>query len=387
MLKNKILERLQEMRQLHLAEHLDSLSDEQQQHLLEQLSPALLKSQQDRLLHPASLPHLPELVFEAEPASQQWVPLGIESLSQGKVACLILAGGQGSRLGSSLPKALVPVTPSGDKTLLELQLQKIAAASHFHRTKIPCAILTSPENHAAIAQFLEDHHFFDLHPTEVTLVTQKEAPFLDEQGNWILREDGRLASGPDGNGYALHLLKEHGILEKWGKKQIETLTITPIDNALADPVDPILIGYHVAHKADVTLKVVRKQSAEEKVGVIVRQDHHIAVREYSEICAQQNLPLGLAHIGLFALCVSFAQQVSEQEFPWHLAHKQDRVTGQWIWKYERFIFDMLPYAQKTNLLLYPREDVYAPLKNATGEKSLATVQAALKKHFENGKIA
>ena len=199
------------------------------------------------------------------------------------------------------------------------------------------------------------------------------------QGNWILREDGKLASGPDGNGYALHLLQENGVLKQWKARGIETITIVPIDNPLADPVDPILIGYHVAHPADVTVKVISRQNAEEKVGIMVRKNDKIEVREYSELppnTPQQNC---LAHIGLFALTLSFAQRVSEKEFPWHLARKQDPLTKQMIWKFERFIFDMLPYSGKTNLLLYPREDVYAPLKNATGEKSLATVQAALQR--------
>ncbi len=379
MLKEKILNRLQEMKQLHLSLELDALGEKDQKRFLDQLSPGLLMSQQEKLkASPASEDLAP--ILRAESASDAWTPLGIERLTQGKVACLILAGGQGSRLGFSVPKALVPVTPDGKKTLLELHLEKIELAAILHRTKVPCAVITSEENHDAIAQFLQEKKLGEL----ATLVVQGEAPFLDDHGNWILKENGKLATGPDGNGYALHLLQKNGILKKWKAAGIEEITIVPIDNPLADPVDPILIGYHASHPADVTVKVITRQNSEEKVGIMVRKNNRIEVREYSELPAINLKQPCLAHIGLFALNLSFAERVSTEEFPWHLARKQNSATKQMIWKFERFIFDMLPFADKTNLLLYPREDVYAPLKNAAGEKSLATVQAALLKNRNFG---
>lgn len=190
------------MKQLHLSLKLDCLNENEQKQFLDLLSPDLLASQQKKL-KASSVDEEFELVSQAESASEDWRPLGIERLTQGKVACLILAGGQGSRLGLSIPKALVPVTQDG-KTLLEIHLEKISLASEFHRTRVPCAILTSIENHETIAEFLKDKKY----NLSITLVIQDQAPFLDEQGNWILREDGKLAAGPDGNGYALHLLKK-----------------------------------------------------------------------------------------------------------------------------------------------------------------------------------
>ncbi len=374
MLRDKIIDRLKEMKQSHLAAKLDSLSETEQKQFLELLSPNLLKSQQESL-SASRLNEDFEPIYEAPQASDTWIPLGIERLSQGKVASLILAGGQGSRLGLSVPKALVPVTPDGQKTLLELHLEKIELARTFHQTNIPCAVITSKENHAQIAQFIQEKNFGSF----VTLVTQNEAPFLDDLGNWILRDDGKLATGPDGNGYALHLLQENGVLSTWKKAGIEEITLVPIDNPLADPVDPVLIGYHAARSAEVTVKVIARQSEEEKVGILVQKNSRIEVREYSELPAEMPQKMCLAHIGLFALNLSFAEKVSKEKFPWHLARKLDPLTQKWIWKFERFIFDMLIYSHKTNLLLYPREDVYAPLKNATGDKSLATVQAALQR--------
>jgi UDP-N-acetylglucosamine/UDP-N-acetylgalactosamine diphosphorylase len=47
------------------------------------------------------------------------------------------------------------------------------------------------------------------------------------------------------------------------------------------------------------------------------------------------------------------------------------------WKFERFIFDVLPHATKICVLVYPRELCFAPLKNASGPYSPDTVGAAL----------
>ena len=47
------------------------------------------------------------------------------------------------------------------------------------------------------------------------------------------------------------------------------------------------------------------------------------------------------------------------------------------WKFERFIFDILPFSTKTSVLVYPREECFAPLKNSTGLHSPATVKLAL----------
>lgn len=375
MLKEKILDRLKEMNQLHLAEKLDVLSEREMERFLGFLSPELLRVQQEKLQCSAPSSDF-EPITEAGSASDQWASLGIERLTQGKVGCLILAGGQGSRLGLSIPKALLPVTADGKKTLLEILVEKISLAAAFHRVKIPCVVIVSHESYGAIDQFLKDKKMGDF----ITLVVQDEAPFLDDQGNWILRENGTLATGPDGNGYALHLLEKSGILKKWKGSGIEEITIVPIENPLADPVDPVLIGYHVAHPADVTVKVIYRQNTEEKVGILVHTHNRTEVREYSEIPQDKPLKRCLANIGLFAINLSFAERVSHEKFPWHLARKQDRVSNKWIWKFEHFIFDMLPFSLKTNLLLYPREDVYAPLK---GTEGLASVQAALSRVLKN----
>jgi UDP-N-acetylglucosamine/UDP-N-acetylgalactosamine diphosphorylase len=298
---------------------------------------------------------------------------GEELLSEGKVACLILAGGQGTRLGTERPKALVAVTPVRKKTLLQFFCEKTAAASIAYKKPLQIAIMTSSSNHDQIAEYLIQNDYFGLKAHQVQLFMQDDAPLVNQEGNWIEKAPGCFAAGPDGNGHSLRKLMESGIGKRWKEKGIESLIVLPIDNPLADPFDASLCGEHALKKQDVTVKAIERSDPAEKVGVIVSRDGKAAVQEYSELPDHFEAPL--AHIGLFCFSLSFVEKVAKVELPWHLARKTYR--GQKIWKFEHFLFDVLVYSEKTGVLVYPREDVYAPLKNLEGRHSLEMVQQAL----------
>jgi UDP-N-acetylglucosamine pyrophosphorylase len=47
-----------------------------------------------------------------------------------------------------------------------------------------------------------------------------------------------------------------------------------------------------------------------------------------------------------------------------------------VFKCETFQFDLLDYTDRSAAILYPRESTYAPIKNASGDKSPDTARAA-----------
>lgn len=340
-----------------------------------ELNPLL--DEQRALLHRKPPQEPWEAATECDEPSPVFSQEGQKQIKAGKVACLVLAGGMGSRLGSSQPKALFPVFQN--KTLLQLLCEKILAASRLRGIPLQMALMTSPLNHRAILEHLRNHHYFGLSPEQLHLFQQGTAPFLNDEENWFLDSSGQIAAGPDGNGHALHHLVKSGIAKIWKEQGIETISLLPIENPLADPFDPALIGCHTLKSYDATLKAIRRSDPSEKIGLIVWKHQRLTVQEYSEVTFPNPAPLG--YIGLLSLSLAFIEKVARLSLPWHLARKESE--GQMIWKFERFLFDLLPYTDRSGILVYPRSDIYAPLKSSA---DLAKVQQALSNQLHYGII-
>lgn len=164
---------------------------------------------------------------------------------------------------------------------------------------------------------------------------QKEIPLLDGKG-----------SAPDGNGGLFEYFWDSN--PNW---DVDFITTVVVDNLLADPFDARLVGHTAIHEADVTIKVVERISVEEKVGVVVEREEGIRVVEY---CHQElDLSHRWANLSLFCVKSSFSKKV--RALPLHVVKNGT--------KRERFIFDMLPLAKRVEILPYPRNVCFAPLKD------------------------
>lgn len=203
--------------------------------------------------------------------------------------------------------------------------------------------------------------------------------------------------GPDGNGMALHHFFHSGIWSKWNQHGVKVLNFVLIDNPLADPYDAELLGYHMRCQNEVTIKCISRKHAQEKVGVLAHQHGKTRIVEYSELpqsLAESVQPDGsllfsYANISLFCFNMDFIKKVANNlsSMPLHKAfkacdyldfsgrsHKSEEPIA---WKFETFIFDLLPLAEKVGAILYPRERCFSPLKNYEGNDSITTVRQAL----------
>jgi UDP-N-acetylglucosamine/UDP-N-acetylgalactosamine diphosphorylase len=152
---------------------------------------------------------------------------------------------------------------------------------------------------------------------------------------------------------------------------------------LADPFDAELIGYHRSTSNEVTIKSIAREDPTESVGVLVRSGGKVRVVEYSEIPDAERFALDIngalkhkcANISLFALTMDFVQKVGiedDERMPYHLALKavhflnadgvSVKAARPIAWKFEKFIFDFLALTKSVGVIVYPREQCYAPLK-------------------------
>lgn len=318
-----------------------------------------------------SPPFSPLTTYHLAEEQKECEALGLKLLHEGKCACLVVAGGQGSRLNFSGPKGLFPISVVQHKSLFQLLAERCKAASERAGRPLSLLIMTSEENRASTETYFKDHEYFDLNPRQLHFFNQGSLPFLTPEGEVALTDDGISAYGPDGNGGALKSLVESGLAEKLSLQGVKYITFHLIDNPIADPFDPVLIGYHAKMQSEVTIKCIPRTDPNEKVGVLVVENGKIIVKEYSELPQEANSSAySIANISLFCFSLSFAIRIAHLPLPLHKAYKKS------LWKFEYFIFDLLVFSEKTEVLLYQRESHFAPLKEA---KDVEIVQDAMQK--------
>jgi UDP-N-acetylglucosamine/UDP-N-acetylgalactosamine diphosphorylase len=389
--------------QEQLLRHWNSLSESDRSDLLKQVEAldgaALLFLRQQLVRSPQPLPtSLEPFRNAAQRGSSDDFLAGKQLIASGAVGCLVVAGGQGSRLRFEGPKGLFPVTLIKHKSLFQLLAEKVVAASRQCGRPLPLAIMTSPTNHQEAVQFFAAHRNFGLESGQLAFFSQAELPLLDPEGKLILETASKIATGADGNGTALQHFVEAGLWEQWQRQGVRFLNFILIDNPLADPFDAELIGFHQRQQADLVIKCVERFNPDEKVGMVVKQGEQVRVIEYSELPKEEReavdrhgtLKHRCANISLFSLSMDFVKVAAAAEIPFHQALKAVKyLDEQGITrmasspnsiKFEKFIFDLLPLAKKVRALLYPRQECFAPLKNATGPDSLEQVQAALQQY-------
>lgn len=386
-------EKLKGIGEESLLHHWNTLSEAAQENLrrqITQLDVVFFHRQQEELLQPQEIPTSFEPFTSYFPSGNvEDSQRGFDAVKEGKCACIVLAGGQGSRLRCKGPKGCVPITNVRKKPLFQYLAEKIRAASKQAGHPLQVAIMTSPLNHVETEFYFVQNAFFGLDPSQVTFFYQRMWPFLNLDGRLFLEAPDQIARGPNGNGEIFRRLVEVGILNKWQEKGIEMVNIIPVDNPLALPFDYELFGFQQRQQSEVALKVSLRRDSNEKVGLLVKVDGKPKILEYSELTEEQKKEAKetVANLGLYSFSLSFIERVSQALLPLHRAKKavkmllengeEETPTEPNAWKFEEFIFDALPLAKSCEALLYPRELTFAPLKNLEGEDSIDAVKAAL----------
>jgi UDP-N-acetylglucosamine/UDP-N-acetylgalactosamine diphosphorylase len=328
---------------------------------------------------------------EREPGlRRRLADLGLRLLGGGRVATVLLAGGQGTRLGSSVPKGLVVLGPEPERTLYRVHAERVAATSRRVGRAVPLYVVVSASTEASTREAFADPTAYGLERGQVRFVLQRELPALDDGGRALLAEPGRLATAPDGHGGFLRVMVEDGTLDELLARGVDAITTFQVDNPLALPLDPVMLGWMVERRAHAVGKAVRKRDPAERVGVYARdvEGRHRIV-EYSEV-PEGGLPpeIVLGSIALHGFALRWLVETlraREDALPLHRARKKVPslgADGRTVvpespngWKLERFVFDVLPHAPRAEVHEVAREREFAPIKNATGEDSLESARA------------
>lgn len=372
---------------------------------------------------------LPSSASESVGSSKdaEWYNIGLEAISRGEVGVLLMAGGQGTRLGSTAPKGCYDIGLPSHKTLFQYQAERIARLQTIAEQKfgkkagsvvVPWYVMTSGPTRRDTEHFFQSNSFFGLDPANVILFEQGKRstrvssylgsliqihfpgtlPCLTMEGKVLLESPHRVAVAPDGNGglYAATRSplspeeKDRTVLSDLDKRKILYVHAYCVDNCLVRVADPIFLGYSIQKQADCAAKVVPKKSPTESVGVVARRGSKYSVVEYSEISKEQaerrdsngELSFRAGNIANHFYTTQFLHQVEkfEEELAFHIARKKiahvDLETGEVVkpakpngMKLEMFVFDVFPFTERFAVLEVQREEEFSPLKNAPGTGS------------------
>jgi UDP-N-acetylglucosamine/UDP-N-acetylgalactosamine diphosphorylase len=311
--------------------------------------------------------------------------IGLSAIQKGKVAVVTLAGGQGTRLGSSTPKGCFNIGLPSQISLFEMQALRLRKLIKLANAKtLLWYIMTSEATHEATVDFFKTNNFFGLGKNGVKFFKQGELPALTEEGKIILKAKGSLALSPNGNGGIYAALKKESVLAELKTAGVEFVHMYCVDNALVRIGDPSFIGACIENGTDCAAKTIKKTDPSESVGVFCRrQDGKMAVAEYSELDANMaektdrdgNLIFNHANIANHFFSIPFLDKCADLSLPTHLARKKIpsideagnvMATALMGMKLEKFIFDVFEHGEKPMVYQGERDKEFSPLKNATG---------------------
>lgn len=394
--KVNILEKVRKLlpdSQSHIIEHINSIAEQSAINLYQQIENIDWKSL-DKLITPLDMTAVeaPNVIRLSDRNDDSFHQVGEQAYRDGKVASLIVAGGQGTRLGFEGPKGCFKL-PELNSTIFEIHFANHKVACEKYETKLSLLIMTGQQNDQETKDFLKSKDYYGLDSSQIHFFTQASVPSFDEDGKLVLMSADSLLMSPNGHGGCVDALIRSGVLQQVIDQGVEFINYIQVDNILSRLDDPFAVGLAISKNLDAITKVVKKRDAMEKVGHLVKCEGKDQIVEYSSLTdeqkqatdAQGDMLMPWANTAKHIWSTEFLLSRGEDPLPYNrsapkaataLVDGQEQETK--VVKYERFIFDLLRFTDKSLGLEVSREREFAPVKNHSGQDSPETATALYK---------
>lgn len=335
-------------------------------------------------------------VSEIEARGTEFKELGLKAIREGKVGAVLLAGGQGTRLGLDRPKGTLNIGVAKELYLFEQLLRNLMDVTDEAGVYVPLYIMTSNINNADTTAFFEGHDYFGYPKDYVKFFVQEMVPACDYEGRIYMESQTEVAMSPNGNGGWFSSMVNAGLLSDIKERGIEWINVFAVDNCLQRIADPMFVGATIAYGCESGAKVVRKAAPDERVGVLCTEDGKPSIAEYYEMTEEMatarkengDLKYGFGVILNYLFSEKKLEQIADARMPIHVVEKKIPymdVDGTFVkpeqpngYKFETLVLDMVHMMDDCIPYEVVREREFAPIKNLHGVDSLDSARELMK---------
>ena len=337
-------------------------------------------------------------VPEIKERAEEFKAIGIEAMKQCKVAAVLLAGGQGTRLGFDKAKGMYNIGVTKDLYIFEQLIRNLQKVVKEVGADIPLYIMTSDKNDQDTREFFAEHDYFGYNKDFIKFFVQEMVPAVDFEGNVLIEAEDSLAMSPNGNGGWFKSMVKAGLDKDMKEKGVEWLNIFAVDNVLQQIADPVFVGATLQSGCVSGAMVVRKNDPYERVGALCLEDGHPSIVEYYELTPEMaeaksesgSLLYGFGVILNYLFRLDALLEIEEKQMPLHIVEKKVPYideNGVFVkpetpnaYKFETLIIDMIFMMENCLSFEIEREKGFAPIKNPTGVDSVESARALLQQN-------
>ena len=313
---------------------------------------------------------------EIEANKDKYLATGLDAVKNGKVGAILLAGGQGTRLGFDKAKGMFNIGKTKELYIFEQLVANLMKVTNQTGTWVPLYVMTSEINDSMTREFFEEHDYFGYNKDYVKFFVQEMVTAVDFDGNLLMKSEDSLAMSPNGNGGWFKSLINAGLDKDLKGKGVEWLNVFAVDNVLQQIADPVFVGATIESGCVSGSKVVRKCDPYERVGAMCLENG--------------SLQYGFGVILNYLFRVDKLMAIAEKSLPLHVVEKkvpyidengtEHKPETPNAYKFETLILDMVYMMDNSLPFEVDREKEFAPVKNATGTDSVETARALLEKN-------
>ena len=352
------------------------------------------KEQKRGKFSPLGAMELPEINAKKE----EFESCGIDAIKNCKVGAILLAGGQGTRLGFDKAKGMYNIGVNKELYIFEQLVANLMKVTEKAGAWVPFYIMTSDKNDAQTRAFFEEHNYFGYNKDYVKFFVQEMVPAVDFDGNVLVEAEDSLAMSPNGNGGWFKSLINAGLDKDLKEKGVEWLNVFAVDHVLQQIADPVFVGATIKSGCVSGAKVVRKVDPYERVGALCLEDGKPSIIEYYELTPEMaeaksengSLLYGFGVILNYLFRVDKLFDIAQKSLPLHVVEKKVPYIDENgvackpetpnAYKFETLILDMVYMMDDCLSFEVDREKEFAPVKNATGTDSVESARELLQKN-------